>query len=171
MRIAVLSDSHDHIPNLCRAVSLANAEQAEVLLHCGDLISPFMLKHLGRFQGPVHLLYGNNAGDRHLIASRCGTIFTNIRHHGEYGTLTLGSLRIALHHYPDLARTVARSGEYDLVCYGHDHIFHCERIGNCTLLNPGDLLGAEATPGFVLFDSKTGSTRRIEVGEQMTIEP
>jgi putative phosphoesterase len=68
MRIAILSDSHDHIPNLKRAVRLANSEGAELLIHCGDLISPFMLPCLDGFNGPVHLIYGNNPGDqRHRL--------------------------------------------------------------------------------------------------------
>ena len=77
MRIAILSDSHDHIPNLRRAVSRANSEGAELLIHCGDLISPFMLPCLDGFNGPVHLIYGNNPGDQHLIASRCAELRKN----------------------------------------------------------------------------------------------
>ena len=93
MRIAVLSDSHDHIPNLRRAVIRANQEGADLLIHCGDLISPFMLPYLHAFNGPVHLIYGNNAGDQHLIATRCGSKFGNIRHHGFHGAITTDACR------------------------------------------------------------------------------
>lgn len=169
MRIAVFSDSHDHVANLHRAVQLAKQQRAEMLLHCGDLISPFMLPYLQAFGGPVHLIYGNNIGDQHLIASRCGTTFDNIRHHGVHGTLSVGTLRIAFNHYPELAYELARSGSFDLVCYGHDHLFHVEQVGDCLLLNPGDLLGKDAAPGFVLVETNSGDVQRIEVGPQMVL--
>lgn len=170
MRIAVLSDSHDHIPNLHRAVRLANREGAEILIHCGDLISPFMLPYLGAFGGQVHLIYGNNAGDQHLISSRCAMNPGKIRHHGFHGAIVAGSIRIAFNHYPELARELAVSGAYDLVCYGHDHLFHVERRGTCLLLNPGDLLGKEANPAFALLDTDDFSVRRIEAGARLLFD-
>ena len=42
-----------------------------------------------------------------------------------------------LSHYNDLAKPMAQSGLYDVVCYGHNHLRHEERIGNTLLLNPG----------------------------------
>lgn len=169
MRIAVLSDSHDHIPHLHLAVQRANEQQADLLLHCGDLISPFMLRYLHRFQGPVHLVYGNNVGDQHLIASRCGTTFTNLHHHGFHAAITVQGWRIALNHYPELAREQASSGQYHLVCCGHDHIYQVEQIGACLLVNPGDLLGKDHTPSFALVDLAQGRVCREEVGEQLVV--
>lgn len=170
MRIAICSDSHDHIPNLHRAVGLANREGAELLLHCGDLISPFMLPYLAGFNGPVHLIYGNNPGDQHLIASRCALSFENLHHHGPHGTFTAGSLRIALIHYPELARQLAESGAFDLVCCGHNHRYAVERIGHCLLINPGDLLGKETAPAFALLDTADGSVRRLLAGTRMVLD-
>jgi len=170
MLIAIVSDSHDHIPNMQRAVRLANREGAELLIHCGDLISPFMLTYLHAFQGPVHLIYGNNAGDQHLISSRCATAFDNIQHHGFHGAIVIGSLRIAFNHYPELARELALSGAYDLVCYGHDHIFSAEQLGDCLLINPGDLLGKDAAPVFALLDTSDFSVRRLEVGSKLLLD-
>ena len=66
MRIAILSDTHDHIPNLRSAVTYCNAYSVQMMIHCGDLISPFMLDELARFGGAVHLVYGNNIGDARL---------------------------------------------------------------------------------------------------------
>ena len=170
MQIAILSDSHDHIPNLCRAVSRANRENAEIMIHCGDLISPFMLKRLHDFQGQVHLIYGNNAGDQHLISTRCATKFANISHHGLQGEIKAGDKRICFIHYPHTGRALARTGEYDIVCCGHNHKQGIETIGNCLLINPGDLLGAEVEPGFMLLDTETMQVQRIIVGTLMNFD-
>ncbi|WP_457572885.1 YfcE family phosphodiesterase [Desulfolithobacter sp.] len=170
MLIAIVSDSHDMIPNLHRAVSLANREGAEVMIHCGDLISPFMLSQLRRFQGQVHLIYGNNAGDQHLISSRCQAMFENIRHHGLQGEIEVDGLRIGFIHYPETALGLACTGKYDVVCCGHNHEYQVERIGNCLLVNPGDLLGKEDIPGFILLDTATLETRRIQAGELLVFD-
>ncbi len=170
MLIAICSDSHDHIPNLHRAVQLANREGAELLIHCGDLISPFMLPRLHAFQGQVHLIYGNNAGDQHLISSRCATMFDNITHHGLKGVVEAGGRRLCFIHYPDTGRALAMTGKYDIVCCGHNHEQGVERIGSCLLVNPGDLLGKDEKPGFMLLDSETMQVRRIEVGELLRFD-
>jgi len=150
---------------------MANQHRAELLLHCGDLISSFMLPYLHAFQGPVHLVYGNNIGDQHLIATRCGAIFGNLHHHGcHHGTICLPALRIACHHYPAFARELACSGHFDLVCYGHDHLFHSEQIGDCLLVNPGELLGKDAAPTFALVDTEHKTVQRLAVGTQMLID-
>lgn len=167
MLIAILSDSHDQITHLHRAVEVANNAKAEVLIHCGDLISPFMLARLERFNGPVHLIYGNNAGDQHLISSRCQRKGINIHHHGITGEIVLDNISIGFNHYPDLARGLAASGKYNIVCCGHNHICSIEKIGKCLLVNPGDLLGKEIPPGFLLLNIHTGKAERIIVGRNL----
>lgn len=170
MLIAILSDSHDQILHLQRAVQHANKQGAEILIHCGDLISPFMLPYLGKFKGQIHLIYGNNVGDQHLISSRCEKEMDNIRHHGIFGAISVDELQIAFHHYPELAYGVAETGKYDIVCCGHNHICDVKEINNCLLLNPGDLLGKENPPGFLLFDTNTRAVHHVTVGDPMNFE-
>jgi len=164
MHIAIVSDSHDHIPNLRAAINHCNGRSVGLLIHCGDLISPFMLKELTLFNGPVHLLYGNNVGDIHLITSFCLETFPTITHHGFHGAVEAGGRRIAFHHYPELARGLACQGSFDIVCCGHNHTYRVERIGNCLLINPGELLGKDGQPTFCMVDTITLETEKIEVG-------
>jgi len=170
MKIAILSDTHDHIPNLVCAVNRANAAKAKILIHCGDLISPFMLPYLDGFHGRVHLIYGNNVGDQHLISSRCATGFDRITHHGIEGSIKVGGLRIGFNHYPSLARGLAAGGKFDVVCCGHNHRAGVEQIGDCLLINPGDLHGKDEQPGFILFETTDRSHERIIVGDRLVLE-
>ena len=65
MQIAVLSDSHDNIWNLEKA--LARLEAAEQLIFLGDFCAPFSLKQIAdAFRGPIHCLPGNHDGDMFL---------------------------------------------------------------------------------------------------------
>jgi len=170
MRIAILSDTHDHIPNLRAAVTFCNAYSVAMLIHCGDLISPFMLDELAPFGGAIHLVYGNNAGDQHLISQFCGTRFPAITHHGVLGMVEAGGCRIAFTHYPQMARGLASQGLFDVVCCGHNHLHKVETVGETLLVNPGELLGKDDQPGFSILDTTSMAVERVEVGRPFSAE-
>lgn len=164
MKIAILSDSHDHIPNLREAVRQSNLRGCVLLIHCGDLISPFMLEELAVFAGVAHLVYGNNPGDQHLISSSCGHRFPALEHHGLLGAVEAGGLKIAFTHYPQIARGLAALGNFDVVCCGHNHRQRIEEVGTTLLVNPGELLGKDAQPSFVIMDCPGRQVEVVEVG-------
>ncbi len=167
MKIAILSDSHDHIPNLREAVRESNQRGCTLLIHCGDLISPFMLAELAQFSGAVHLVYGNNAGDQHLISQSCGARFPALTHHGILGAVEAGGLKIAFTHYPQMARGLAATGQFEVVCCGHNHILRVEEIGKTLLVNPGELLGKDAQPSFVVLACPGREVEVVEVGGRL----
>lgn len=167
MLIGVLSDSHDQIANLRAAIDYCNEKSISTIIHCGDLISPFMLKELERFQGEVHLIYGNNVGDLHLISQLCVTKFHNITHHGPMGIIAIGNRTLCFHHYPEVALGLATTGEYDVVCCGHNHKYKSEKIGSTLLVNPGDLLGKHIRPCFSVLETETLLVEKVEVGVPM----
>jgi putative phosphoesterase len=162
MRIAVLSDTHDNIWRLDEA--LDQMSSAHVLIHCGDLCSPFVIKHLGEAAGdrPVHIVWGNNEGDIKLI---CEVAFRypSVELHGNLAELDLDGVRIAVNHYPEMARALASSGRYDLVCYGHTHEAYQEQLGDCILLNPGELMGMNGSPTFAWFDTSSGQVDMVNL--------
>jgi putative phosphoesterase len=162
MLIAVLSDTHDNIWRLERA--FGQMADADVIIHCGDLCSPFMIKHLALGAGdrPVHIVWGNNDGDPRMI-SQVAADFSNIRLHGQFGQLKLDGIRIGVNHYPEIALPLASSGSFDLVCYGHDHTAHSSLVGECRLLNPGELMGMKGRSTFAWFDTVTREVRLAEV--------
>jgi putative phosphoesterase len=162
--LAILSDTHDQIANLRAAIAYCNAKHIDILCHCGDLISPFMLKELAFFRGPVHLIYGNNAGDQHLISSRCSEEFANITHHGMVGNFTCDDQKVAMVHYPEQARGLASLSSYDIICCGHSHRYGIEYYGKTLLINPGQLLGENDQAGFVILDFNQWKIQRIHVG-------
>lgn len=161
---AILSDTHDQIANLRAAIDYCNQVGVDVAAHCGDLISPFMLKQLSCFKGDVHLIYGNNIGDQRLIADRCGKDFPNITHHGILGKFSIDHYRVAMVHYPDQAHELASQSIYDIVCCGHSHVPMIKQFEHTLLINPGPLLGENDEAGFVIVDFEAGTTQRIGVG-------
>ncbi len=164
MRVAIISDTHDHIPNLRSAVTYCNSYGVSMVIHCGDLISPFMLKELAKFGGASHLVYGNNVGDQHIISQSCGSRYPSITHHGVLGAVEAGGRKIAFTHYPQMARGLAVQGGFDVVCCGHNHIYKVEEIGKTLLVNPGEMLGGEYQPGFCILECEAMTTERVEIG-------
>ncbi|MGO9411216.1 MAG: metallophosphoesterase [Spirochaetia bacterium] len=140
MKIGVISDSHDNLTNIRKAVEVFSTNGVEALIHAGDFCSPFTLaefKPLSTKGVKMHAVFGNNDGDRVLLARR-GEGFCTFAD-GSL-TVTLGGKRIVVIHYPDLAEDLFRLGAYDLVIYGHDHKIRVEG-GSKKLLNPGTSSG------------------------------
>ncbi len=161
MKIAVMSDSHDHIWNFQRALKKLEELDIRHVIHLGDLISPFMLEELDIFHGTFHLIYGNNNGDQMLFFKRLALLGDKVCFHGWFGELEISGKRIGFIHDPLLARKIAKSGEYDLVLFGHTHLWHKERLKNCTLLNPGEILGKKQQAGFATVDLKDLEIKRV----------
>jgi putative phosphoesterase len=162
MQIAVISDSHDHVWKLDQA--MPHLREADATIHCGDLCSPFVVRRLGEGIGahPIHIVWGNNDGDK-LMITRVAKDFPQIVLHGHTAMLELEGVSVAVNHYPELARPLALSGQYDLVCYGHDHTVHEERLGPCLLLNPGEIMGLYGKSTLALVELPSLSVRMIEL--------
>jgi putative phosphoesterase len=161
MRIAVCSDIHDNIWKL--EAALPGINQANALVFCGDFCAPFTLTQLARgFEGPVHAVFGNNDGDQWLLV-RMAEEAGNITLHGQFAELELGGLSIAVSHYPEIARGLASSGLYDMVCYGHDHTLNQEKVGETLLINPGEIMGRFGQSTYVIVDTEDRSVEIYEV--------
>jgi hypothetical protein len=170
MRLAILSDIHDNVWKLAGA--LDGARRADAMICCGDLCSPFIVHQLGRgFAGPIHIVFGNNDGDLFRITANAAQ-YPHIRIHGEMMRGEFGGRRIAANHYDNIARAIAASGEYDVVCYGHNHVYDASRAGRTLSINPGAVMGAtfaadgsrtDVASTFVVYDTQTDQVQRCEV--------
>jgi putative phosphoesterase len=162
MKIGVMSDTHDNVWKLESACE--RLQTVDAVIHCGDICSPFMIRRLGERLAdiPVHLVWGNNDGDQFLIA-KVAADFPAISLHGQVAHLELDGLRVAVNHYPEIARDMAHAGRYGLVCYGHDHTANEERIGDTLLLNPGEVLGLKGRSSVATVDTGDLSVAWIDL--------
>lgn len=160
MKIAIMSDSHDSISNLKKAIEICLKEKVEKIFHCGDLISPFMVPFLGNFNKEIHLILGNNPGDIYLLTQKILN-YPNIKLHGESAFLEVDGYKIAMVHYPKVAYAFARTEEYDFIFCGHTHRYEVKEIGRTLVINPGEILGKEGKPSFVILDLKTKEHKKI----------
>ena len=160
MRIAILSDTHDNIWVLAQLLA---GLQADTLLFCGDFCAPFTLAQIAEgFRGPVHVVFGNNDGDK-LLMSQVASRFSHVTLHGDLAELELDGRKVVVSHYPQIGRALARSGVYDLVCYGHNHESTVEQVGSTVLVNPGEVMGRFGRSTYAVYDSATGRAAILEV--------
>ena len=137
MRLGVMSDSHDNVPNVERAVALFNEIGVDLVVHAGDFIAPFAIAPLAELNCRVVGVFGNNDGERVGLAQRFEAIGEV---HPNLASVSLGDRNIAVMHYPELAIPIAKSGDYDIVVYGHTHEIDIQK-GELLLLNPGETGG------------------------------
>jgi uncharacterized protein len=160
MKICIVSDSHDHREPLAAAVAEAKTLGAQAVLHCGDLVAPSTLHAITGLELPIHLIHGNNTGDLYNLSRFAQEPKNRLHYYGQDGSFTLAQKRIFIVHYPHYAKAMAVTGDYDLVCNGHDHRAVIERIRNIkggeTLhIDPGSVAGVSAPKTYVFGDLQT----------------
>lgn len=142
MKIAIISDTHDNMANLGKAIKWINKEKVTLVLHCGDICTQQTMDWvIAQFQGEIKFVKGN--GDYGLDIQE------------KFETSVAGK-RIGATHFPDAAKKMAESGRYDVIFHGHTHMPWEEKIGNCRVVNPGELAGQRFKPSFAVYDAKKG---------------
>jgi putative phosphoesterase len=178
MRIAIISDIHDNVWNLGPA--LEKVKDSEALICCGDLCSPFIVDLMADgFTHQVHIVFGNNDGDQYRITNNAARYDGRVVIHGEMAELRFDGKRFAVNHYPKIARSIAESGDYEVVCYGHNHTYKVEECGNTLMINPGAVMGYDGVnkkqipSTFVVYDTESDECKGYEVksGDNILTSP
>jgi putative phosphoesterase len=157
VKICIVSDSHDRADPLLSAVQTAQSEGAECIIHCGDVIGAHTLRPLLALGITVHVVHGNNVGDALAMARLCSASQGRLNYHGGDAELVLHRRRVYVTHYPQHARGMACTGDFDLVCCGHSHaasVVQQPHIhgGHTWLVNPGTVAGIGAPGRWILGD-------------------
>jgi len=165
MKIAIISDIHDNFHNLVLALQEIEKEKAERILFLGDYINNGIAKVLAASNIPIFAIWGNNDGDKVAITKTALAEGSNLSVGFEnYDNIEIDGRKIFLTHYPMIAKSMAKSGDYEAVFYGHNHIKNKEQIGDCLVVNPGEISAhktGEAT--FAIYDTKTNDAKIISI--------
>jgi putative phosphoesterase len=146
MKVAIVSDSHDHGDLLARAMDLARDWGARAVFHCGDVIGANTLRRALAVGLPMHVIHGNNLGDIPAMMRLAFESGGRLVYHGAEAAVDLAGRRLFMIHYPHLARGMAMTGEYDAVFCGHSHLAAIEQVdnlrgGRTVMVNPGTVAG------------------------------
>lgn len=140
MKIGLMSDTHDRIDAVERAIYFFNRAGVEHVLHAGDLVSPFVAPKFAKLRAKLYYIWGNNEGDREFVLVKFGEL--GIKPLGNFAALKLDGRRIALVHgtHEGIVEALLKSGSFDVVVRGHTHRAEI-REGKTLLVNPGEVCG------------------------------
>lgn len=158
MKIGIMSDSHDNLPAIMKAVSFFNEAEVDRVLHAGDLISPFVSKPLKHLNAKLTMVFGNNDGERLGLSN----VFQGQIFRGPH-TVQIADKKILLMHEPDNLDALIRSDQFDGIVYGHTHEVDI-RKGRCPVINPGECGGwVNGERTVAIWDMAAGDIRVIPV--------
>src|SRR6056297_2357687 len=143
MKIGVFSDSHDHMINIEKATKVFLENDVQKIVHCGDLVAPFIKKAMSSLNGSkieAVGVFGNNDGERDNMNRIFGDV---MKIKGDFMELNWNGHKIAVYHgtYQKMMKGLIDSQKYDLVLTGHTHNIWVERVGKTLVVNPGETCG------------------------------
>jgi putative phosphoesterase len=139
MKIGLISDTHDYILNIRRAVKKFNDNHVDIVIHAGDFISPIAVESLAGIK--LVGILGNNDKDIPGLTLAFSKIHGELK--GEIFETVYDGLKIAVYHGTNIAKReqLMNSGKYDVFVYGHTHRKYNRIIGTTRVINPGTARG------------------------------
>ncbi|MEM4703452.1 MAG: metallophosphoesterase [Candidatus Bathyarchaeia archaeon] len=142
MLVGVMSDTHDNLPMVDKAVEKFNSLSVELVLHAGDYVAPFVVPRFMKLKARLVGVFGNNDGEREFLKKKFSEN-PKLEIRGEFANLTVNGLRMVLLHgsNSELLEALVDSGFFDVVVYGHSHNAEVYRKGKTLVVNPGEVCG------------------------------
>ena len=159
MKIGLISDTHDHVPMIDRAVRLFNKEAVDLVLHAGDYVSPFSLRPFMALKCEMRGVWGNNDGDKiALNAVAQGRIYPSP------DIKVYAGRKVLLAHELETLDALVASQAFHLIVYGHTHQAVARKEGRTLVVNPGECGGWVSgihTVAVVYMESETAEIREL----------
>ena len=136
MKLGIISDTHDNVPMIKKAVAFFNQAGVDVVLHAGDYVSPFSIKPLMALECDFLGVWGNNDGDKIALQTVAQGKIENSPYIESYG-----QKKILLAHHLETLEALVISQEFHLIIYGHTHRPEIRKQGKTLVVNPGECGG------------------------------
>lgn len=168
MLIGIMSDSHDNINAIQKAIKIFKERQVEKILHLGDIVAPFTIKYFKDVGNKLIGIFGNNDGDKFTLMDVFGKYEAKLSEAPL--ELEIDSKKIIMIHgyrSPDTTKffveSLAHMKKYDIILYGHTHVLDNRVIDKTRIINPGETCGyLTAKRTVVLYNTKTDSVELIQ---------
>ncbi|MFA5865259.1 MAG: metallophosphoesterase [Phycisphaerae bacterium] len=134
MLVGIFSDTHDNLWQIEQAIKEFSDRKVETVLHAGDIVAPFAAKAIAKITVPVHIIYGNNDGEKVGLKM----IFPQI-HNGPI-EIKLGNRLIAMaHDFSQIPKEMQERA--DVLVAGHTHQAFVKEENGKLFINPGECGG------------------------------
>lgn len=156
LKIGIISDSHDHLDNMKKAVRLFNEQKVSHVFHAGDIISPFVAPMVFKeLKSKLTCVFGNNDGERFGLKTQFTAIGAEIS--ADQISIVINGKKIVLFHtiHINILESLIQSHKFDVIIYGHTHNMELKTVSNTLVINPGEACGyltGKATIGIIDLD-------------------
>jgi putative phosphoesterase len=134
--IGVISDTHDNLPNINKAVKIFNQKKVSLVIHCGDFVAPFVLDSFQELKCSLIGVIGNCDGEREYLKEKARNYNFSIFEPPHM--VNIEKKVILITHKP-----IPLNIHCDIHLYGHTH--KPEIVSNktkpCLIVNPGEAAG------------------------------
>jgi putative phosphoesterase len=170
MKIAIISDIHDNLPNLKKCLSWCAENKIEKLICAGDVTNSETLQILSEnFKGEIFMIAGNGETYDEDVAAA----YENINYGGRFAIFKIDGKNIGVCHEPSFIADVLKSSllskeglpvlsvaeggdgsdKCDIIFYGHTHKPWIEIKNGIQIVNPGTLGGVYTPATFAVWDT------------------
>lgn len=165
MLIGLISDTHDNLPIVEKAVKRLNEEKVELVLHAGDYVAPFVIPKFKALNCRLIGIFGNNDGDHELLGKRFSET-SNCEVRGRFAEVDVYGFKIALLHgdETELLNALVNHSNFDAVIHGHSHVQVSRKNGKTLVVNPGEVCGyLTGKPTIALLDTVKREAKIISI--------
>ena len=166
MLIGIISDTHENMDVIKKAVEIFNSKNVNFVIHAGDIISPITFTYFSKLNCKMYLVFGNNDGEKKMLKEKYSQIGLiqkpplEFEIKDEDRTIKF----IVFHAPPQNLEELASSNKYDYIIYGHTHKRDFRKIGNTTIINPGEAGGwLFNNKSIVLLDTKENKVEFVDI--------
>ena len=164
MLVGLISDTHDNLPMVDKAIKRLNEEKVSLVLHAGDYVAPFVIPHFKALNAKLIGVFGNNDGDHELLRKRFSET-SNCEVRGRFALVVVEGFKIALLHgdETELLNALIDCGGFDAVVHGHTHA-SVAKNGKTLVVNPGEVCGyLTGNATLALLDTNKREARIVQV--------
>jgi len=151
MLLGIISDTHDHIEKVKKAIEIFNQYNLTGVIHCGDFVAPFTLREFVKLKAKFYGVFGNCDGEKEgLLKVAKENNFILCEPPLE---LVFNNKKFLIFH--KLKKETIKNVDY--IVYGHTHQPEIKKEKNSVFINPGEacgLLTEKATIAILDIDKK-----------------
>ncbi len=139
MIIGIVGDTHNNLNNISKICEIFNEEQAELVLHTGDITLPKSLKAFEKLNCKLIGVFGNNDIEEKIQLLEVADIL-KFELKKEPFFIKLNDISICILHHPELIDKNLLD-KSDFIFHGHTHRYRNEKIKDTLIFNPGECAG------------------------------
>lgn len=136
--IGIMADSHDNLDAIRMVVDFFNKSNVSLVIHAGDLVSPFTANEFKKLNCEFKAVFGNNDGEKEGLRNN----FKDLFYLDSFIEFEVQKKRFAVNHGTNesIIDALVKSRKYDVVIRGHTHKLEIKN-GKTLMINPGETCG------------------------------